>query len=145
MQHPAGTAPREAGSNVAIPDVLAGVVERVLFERAETGYRVLRVRTSGGLEPVVVVGSLPPAEPGELIRAEGAWYDDPAWGRQFRAQAATIEPPASEAGLIAYLASGRVKGMGEELARRLVEHFRTGRRELIQRGPQGLLEVEGEG
>ena len=25
---------------------------------------------------MVVVGTLPPAEPGELIRAEGAWYDD---------------------------------------------------------------------
>ena len=58
-----------------------------------------------------------PPSPGELIRAEGAWYDDRSWGRQFRATAATLEAPASEAGLVAYLGSGRIKGVGEELAR----------------------------
>ena len=121
------------------------MVERVLFERPETGYRVLQVTAVGERHPVVVVGALPPAEPGELIRAEGAWYDDRTWGRQFRASAATLEAPATEAGLVAYLSSGRIKGVGEELARRLVAIFGTRLGEVIEHEPLRLRDVEGVG
>ena len=121
MQRPAGIDQRrEPAASDRAAAVLAGIVDRVLFERPETGYRVLRVRAAGERDLVVVVGTLPPAEPGELIRAEGAWYDDRSWGRQFRATTASFDAPASEAGLVAYLGSGRIKGVGEELARRLV-------------------------
>jgi len=86
MQRPAGTDQRrEPAASDRAAAVLAGIVDRVLFERPETGYRVLRVRAVGERDLVVVVGNLPPAEPGELIQAQGAWYDDRTWGRQFRA------------------------------------------------------------
>lgn len=146
MQRPAVDKPQGVGNGGGqVPAPLAGVVDRVLFERPETGYRVLRVRAAGEVEPVVVVGNLPPAEPGELIRAEGAWYQDRTWGRQFRAASATVDAPASEAGLLAYLGSGRIKGVGEELARRLVEHFGQRLGEVIEREPLRLREVEGVG
>jgi exodeoxyribonuclease V alpha subunit len=117
----------------------------VLFERPDTSYRVLRVRAAGERDLVVVVGTLPPAEPGELIRATGAWYDDRTWGRQFRAVTAALEAPATEAGLIAYLGSGRIKGVGEELAQRLVGHFGVKLGEIIEREPLRLREIEGIG
>ena len=126
-------------------EVLAGVVDRVLFERPETGYRVLQVSAVGQRQPVVVVGILPAAGPGELIRAEGGWYDDRTWGRQFRAQVATLEAPATEAGLVAYLASGRIKGVGEELARRLVTEFGLRLGDVIEHEPMRLRDVEGVG
>ena len=132
--------PRGEGS-----EVLAGVVDRVLFERPETGYRVLQVSAAGQRQPVVVVGIIPAVGPGELIRAEGGWYDDRSWGRQFRAQVATLEAPATEAGLVAYLASGRIKGVGEELARRLVAEFGLRLGEVIEHEPMRLREVEGVG
>jgi exodeoxyribonuclease V alpha subunit len=126
-------------------EVLAGVVDRVLFERPETGYRVLQVSAVGQRQPIVVVGVLPSAGPGELIRAEGGWYDDRSWGRQFRAHVATLEAPATEAGLVAYLASGRIKGVGEELARRLVAEFGLRLGEVIEHEPMRLRDVEGVG
>ncbi|HEX6015920.1 MAG TPA: ATP-dependent RecD-like DNA helicase, partial [Geminicoccaceae bacterium] len=55
------------------------------------------------------------------------------------------EAPVSEAGLVAYLGSGRIKGVGEELARRLVGHFGVGLGEVIEREPARLREVEGVG
>ncbi len=126
-------------------EVLAGVVDRVLFERPETGYRVLQVSAAGQRQPVVVVGVIPAAGPGELIRAEGGWYDDRSWGRQFRAHVATLEAPATEAGLVAYLASGRIKGVGEELARRLVAEFGLRLGEVIEHESMRLRDVEGVG
>jgi len=134
-----------AGADGRGTDPLVGVVERVLFERPETGYRVLLVAPAGGSRSVVMVGALPEAGPGELIRAEGAWYDDPSWGRQFRATRATLEAPATEAGLVAYLASGRIKGVGEELAKRLVAQFGVRLGEVIEREPLRLRDVEGVG
>lgn len=145
MQRQAAAVDGEPGATAAGPAQLAGVVERVLFERNETGYRVLRVRAVGEADAVVVVGAMPPAEPGELIRAEGAWYLDKVWGRQFRAGSATLEQPTSEAGLVAYLASGRIKGLGEELARRLVDRFGAALGEVIEKEPARLREVEGVG
>ena len=48
MERSPVTAPQDAADGSgASPAVLAGVVDRVLFERAETGYRVLRVRAPG--------------------------------------------------------------------------------------------------
>jgi len=134
-----------AGPGEREPAVLSGVVERVLFERPETGYRVLLVALVGASRPAVVVGTLPEAGPGELIRAEGGWYDDRSWGRQFRAVRASVEAPATEAGLVAYLSSGRVKGVGEELAKRLVAQFGLRLGEIIEREPLRLREVEGVG
>ena len=96
--------------------------------------------------PVVVVGTLPPAEPGELIRAEGAWYDDRSWGRQFRATAATLEAPASEAGLVAYLGlrpdQGRGRGAGAAAGRR---SSACSLGEVIEHEPLRLRDVEGVG
>lgn len=143
MQNNPSSAPAEGGEHA--PAVLSGVVERVLFERPETGYRVLLVAPVGGSRAAVVVGTLPEAGPGELIRAEGGWYDDKSWGRQFRATRATVEAPATEAGLVAYLSSGRIKGVGEELARRLVSQFGMRLGEVIEREPLRLREIEGVG
>lgn len=134
-----------AGSGEREPAVLSGVVERVLFERPETGYRVLLVAPVGGSRSAVVVGTLPEAGPGELIRAEGGWYDDKSWGRQFRAVRASVEAPATEAGLVAYLSSGRIKGVGEELAKRLVAQFGLRLGAIIEREPLRLREIEGVG
>ena len=106
---------------------------------------MLQVSAAGERMPVVVVGVLPAAGPGELIRAEGAWYDDRSWGRQFRATVATLEAPATEAGLVAYLASGRIKGVGEELAKRLVGEFGLRLGEVIEHEPLRLRDVEGVG
>ena len=61
---------------------LVGVVDRVIFGRPETGWRVIRVNVAGEVQPVVVVGTLPDADTGEILRAEGSWYFDRIWGRQ---------------------------------------------------------------
>ncbi len=83
---PTGTpAAREATAEeppgVDGPAVITGVVDRVLHHRPESGYTVLRLKT--GQEQVVLVGVMPSAEPGELLRAQGGWVQDRVWGRQF--------------------------------------------------------------
>jgi exodeoxyribonuclease V alpha subunit len=123
---------------------IAGVVERVLLHRPETGYSVLRLLT---LEqaPVTVVGLMPQAEPGEFMRAEGSWYEDRVWGRQFRAESVRLDAPTSEEGLVAYLVSLQIKGVAEVGARRLVKRFGVELGEIIEKTPERLREVPGVG
>src|SRR3954451_12946105 len=121
---------------------LVGVVERVLLHKPDTGYTVLRL-TLPKEGPAVVVGVMPLAEVGELLRAEGDWYQDKVWGRQFRAKWVQLEPPASEEGLVAFFGSGRIKGVAEAGARRLVRRFGLDLPKIIESTPDRLREIPG--
>lgn len=121
---------------------VAGPIERVVFQRPETGYSVLRLRDGRG-ELVTLVGTLPEVRAGEILRARGHWRDDPAWGRQFLARSAEILPPATREALVDYLASGIVPGLGPRTAARLVERFGTDLPEVLERAPERLRQVAG--
>jgi exodeoxyribonuclease V alpha subunit len=125
--------------------VLSGIIDHVVFQQPTTGFAVLRVKVQGRAEPLTVIGSAPDSRPGLVIRAEGDWHDDPSWGRQFQATTITLLPPASDDGIKAYLASGAIKGVGEALADRLVEHFGRKLRQVIEVTPERLAEVPGIG
>jgi exodeoxyribonuclease V alpha subunit len=125
--------------------VLSGTIEHVVFQQPTTGFAVLRVKVQGRAEPLTVIGSAPDSRPGLVLRAEGDWQDDPSWGRQFQATTITLLPPASDDGIKAYLASGAIKGVGEALAERLVEHFGKNLRQVIEVTPERLAEVPGIG
>lgn len=135
--------PATAAAAPPEPAVVTGVVERVLLHRAESGYTVLRLKV--GEDWVVVVGEMPSAEPGELLRAQGHWIQDRVWGRQFRAKDVQLEQPASEEGLVAYLTAMRVKGVAEAGARRLVRHFGMELPQVIENTPERIAEIRGVG
>src|SRR5581483_998424 len=52
-------------------DALDGTVERVTFYNPENGYSVVKLRVRGRREPVAVVGTLPAAQPGEMLVLSG--------------------------------------------------------------------------
>jgi len=65
---------------------IAGLVERVTFFNAGSGFAVLRVKVQGQRELVTVLGSLPSVSAGEWLTAEGWWVRDKEHGLQFKAQ-----------------------------------------------------------
>ncbi len=125
--------------------VISGTIEQVVFQQPASGFAVLRVKVQGRAEPATVIGRSPESRPGLVMRAEGDWQDDPSWGRQFAATTITLLPPVSDAGIRAYLASGAIKGVGEALAAKLVEHFGKNLRQVIEVTPERLAEVPGIG
>ena len=52
---------------------LAGLVERVTFHNADTGFAVLRVKVRGHRDLVTVLGSAAEVHAGEHIEASGRW------------------------------------------------------------------------
>jgi len=67
------------------PDRLAGLVERVTFHNADSGFCVLRLKVKGERELITLVGHTPTVAPGEYASASGTWVTDREHGRQFKA------------------------------------------------------------
>ena len=69
-------------------EVLAGLVERVTFHSADSGFCVLRVKARGQRDLVTVIGSAASVQPGEYIHANGRWDNHRDHGLQFKAASA---------------------------------------------------------
>jgi len=130
---------------VAPLEALSGLIERVTFFNEENGFAVLKVKVARVTEPVTVVGSLPSANPGEWLTAEGRWVADREFGRQFRAELLRSTAPNSREGIVKYLGSGMVKGIGPIYAQKLVEKFGEGIFEIIENYSARLEEIDGIG
>jgi exodeoxyribonuclease V alpha subunit len=124
---------------------LEGSVERVTFYNPENGFSVLRLRPRGRREPVVVVGTLPAAQPGERLTLDGQWRIDPRHGAQFRAQHAEVFAPAALDDIERYLGSGLIRLIGPVLAGRIVATFGERTLEVLDTEPMRVREVPGVG
>src|SRR5829696_3865486 len=102
---------------------MSGVVERVVFHNPESGYAVLRVNADGRRGVVTVVGTTPSAYAGEFVEAAGAWVQDRDHGLQFKAEELRTSPPHSREGIVRFLGSGLVKGIGPHFAKKIVDVF----------------------
>ncbi|KDP87431.1 recombinase RecD [Cupriavidus sp. SK-3] len=126
-------------------DRLAGLVERVTFHNADSGFCVLRLKVKGERDLITLVGHTPTVAPGEYASASGTWVTDREHGRQFKAVFVKISPPNTLSGIERYLGSGMVKGIGPVYAGRLVKAFGAAVFDIIEQTPARLREVEGIG
>ncbi len=123
---------------------ISGTVERITFFNEENGYSVLRLRLGSG-QIATVVGRLDVRRPGEYLKVEGEWVINPQYGRQFKADRYSVGAPPDNESLKRYLASDVIEGIGQEMARRLVEHFGSELMKVVRESPRRLMEVEGIG
>ena len=128
-----------------MPEGLSGIIERVTFHNPENGYAVLRVQAQGRRGQITVVGHLPAVYAGEFIEGEGDWVQDRDHGLQFKATNLRITPPHTREGIVKYLGSGLVKGIGPHYARKIVDLFGDRTLAVIDESPTFLSEVKGIG
>jgi len=124
---------------------LVGTVESIVFRNNDSGYTVCRVTVEQQPEPATVVGTCGAIWVGENLKAEGRWTRHPQHGFQFQADHITCIAPTSARGIERYLGSGMVRGIGKELAKRLVEMFGEQTLHIIEKESSRLEEVEGIG
>ncbi|NTV99134.1 MAG: ATP-dependent RecD-like DNA helicase, partial [Chlorobiaceae bacterium] len=124
---------------------IGGIVEKVTFFSAETGFSVLKVSVKEERGPVTVVGYVAAVAEGEHIEAAGTWQNDKTWGRQFRAERLAVIPPDTLEGIGKYLSSGMVKGIGPHFAEVLIRAFGEEVFNVIEDQPERLLELPGIG
>jgi exodeoxyribonuclease V alpha subunit len=130
-------------------ETIIGSVERITFYNEENGYTVLKMTPERKAPPnatardgtVTVVGVMPELGPGESVEFSGVWVNDSKWGMQFRAEMVRPVIPTTTDGLIAYLASGIVKGIGPATATKIVKHFGKDTLKILDENPQRIEEV----
>ena len=133
---PSSPAPRE---------VLAGLVERVTFHHADSGFCVLRIKARGHRDLITVIGHAAVIAAGEWVTASGAWVNDRTHGPQFKAHFLRTSAPTSVEGIEKYLGSGMIRGIGPVYAQKLVRAFGETVFEVIEAEPDRLREVTGIG
>jgi exodeoxyribonuclease V alpha subunit len=131
-------------------ETLNGTVERITYFNKENGYTVLKLMPDRKYPAaaakdgtVAVVGTMPELGTGETVEFLGVWIEDPRYGRQFRADVVTPIMPSTQEGIINYLASGIVKGIGRKTAEKIVGHFGSATIDVLDSEPKRLAEVPG--
>src|SRR5262249_23298744 len=114
---------------------LTGVVERVTFHSPQSGFCVVRLQVRGQRDLITLVGTIAQIVPGEYVEAEGQWVQNSTHGRQFQARHLHVILPSTQEGIVKYLGSGMVPGIGPHFAQLLVQAFGETVFEVIEQEP----------
>lgn len=124
---------------------ILGCVERITYQNPENGYTVAQLQEPGKTHLTCIVGNMPSIQPGETIRCVGSWKQHLVHGNQFIVEESHIAVPADLNGIVKYLGSGLIKGIGPSYAKRIVEAFGLETLNVIDSSPEQLLSVAGLG
>lgn len=122
---------------------LQGMVSDIVFKNEENGYTIASLANEN--DEITIVGCMPTLSVGESIEVEGKWINHKIYGSQFEVQSFMPVTPSSLEGIYVYLSSGMIHGIGEKMAKRIVDKFGVDTLEIIQNTPERLTEVEGIG
>ncbi|MDR1630994.1 MAG: AAA family ATPase, partial [Oscillospiraceae bacterium] len=122
-------------------DCLSGIVEEIVFQNVENGFTVLALSVDGEL--VSAVGTLPELSAGEELDLRGRWDEHNLFGRQFKIEEFERRMPETTAGLLKYLSSGAIKGIGPKTAVRIIERFGENSFHVLENEPERLAVITG--
>ena len=122
---------------------LQGMVSDIVFKNEENGYTIASLANEN--DEITIVGCMPTLSVGESIEIEGKWVNHKIYGSQFEVQSFMPVTPSSLEGIYVYLSSGMIHGIGEKMAKRIVDKFGVDTLDIIQNAPERLTEVEGIG
>lgn len=120
---------------------LEGYVEHIIFRNEENGYTVLNLMSEGVEQTCVgIFGSV---SEGELIEAQGEYIDHAVYGQQFKVDVYETKIPQDVMAIERYLGSGAIKGIGPQLAARIVRRFGEDTLRIMEEEPERMAEVKG--
>ncbi|MEZ4814804.1 MAG: ATP-dependent RecD-like DNA helicase [Bdellovibrionota bacterium] len=125
--------------------VVSGSVERITYYNVENGYAVFRVKSALSRDLDTVVGTTSPLVAGQLVEAEGEWIEDKKFGLQLKATRIVVQNPISKKGILKFLSSGFLPGIGEAYAKKIVDAFAENSLDVIRDEPAKLKSIAGLG
>ncbi len=120
---------------------LKGDVDEIRFRNEENGFTIVVLDVGG--EPVIATGAFPPVIEGQEVEVDGRWVTHKKYGRQFKVEACRLIESVKVDGVVRYLGSGLIKGIGPALALRIASHFGEKTFSVIEKSPARLAEVRG--
>ncbi len=119
-----------------------GTVVAIIYENEQNGYAVIKLQSDEG-EEITANGIMPGIACGEKIEAFGNWQTHKTYGFQFLVETYEVSLPSTEKGMIDYLGSGIIKGIGRKLAEKIVDNFGLSTFEIIANNPNALADIDG--
>lgn len=121
--------------------VLSGIIEEIVYRNNDNNYTVAVLDVNG--EPITCVGRFPPITEGEMVEVNGEFIKHTKYGEQFAVKSIKVSKPTSLEGIVRYLSSGLIKGVGPITALNIVQKFGKDTLDIIEFNPARLSEVKG--
>jgi exodeoxyribonuclease V alpha subunit len=122
---------------------IEGTVLRIVYAAPDGVFAVVRLEVAGRDQPVTAVGALAQVTPGEQLKLTGRFEQHAQFGEQLRVSRAVVQLPRTNDGVERYLEG--LRGIGPQLARRLVNAFGTRAIEILENEPWRAAQVKGMG
>ncbi|MCL2752120.1 MAG: ATP-dependent RecD-like DNA helicase, partial [Firmicutes bacterium] len=119
---------------------LEGTIEDIIFRNEENGYTVFIL--GSGLREITAVGFFPSFHAGAGLSLEGE-YENTKYGLQFTVKSYEYTVPSTTAGMVKFLSSGLVKGIGPVTAGEIVKKFGDASFAVMRDAPERLASVRG--
>ena len=120
-----------------------GSVSELIFHNEDNFYTIAIFETED--EQFCAVGNMPMPKKARRYRLTGEWTVHPKYGEQFVFSSFEELEPTTEEGIIAFLASGVIKGVGPSTALSIVKKFGEDTLKVLKEYPERLREVSGIG
>lgn len=122
---------------------LQGTIEEVIFHNESNGYTIAILETDDDV--VTIVGYIPVVSIGETLKVQGEWTYHPNYGQQLKVDTYSTVVPSTLNGIIKYLSSGLIPGIGPKTAEKIAEKFGVDSLDILQYNPERLKEIPGIG
>ena len=123
---------------------LRGEIARVVFENDDGDFSIVRIVDAQGVEHTVV-GNFSGAYEGQSMEVTGRYEKHKEFGKQLRAEHFRFLLPSTREGIVKYLASGMIDGIGPKYAESIVDYFGDKTLEILDKYSARLKEVPGIG
>lgn len=123
-------------------ETISGIIENVVFRNDSNDYSVIEIVDSESLL-ITAVGIIPFPSEGESVTLRGYYTYHKDFGRQFSFSSYEKTLPESIDGILQYLSSRTVKGIGEVTALKIVNRFGENSFDVIENHPEWLADIPG--
>ena len=118
-----------------------GEIQSIIYQNEVNGYTIAEFE--GEEEETTVVGYLPFIHEGDSLKLFGKFVEHKDYGRQFKIDTFEKLMPKTAKAIEKYLANGNIKGIGEQLAKRIVRKFGEETIYVFKHEPSRLAEIRG--
>ena len=123
-------------------ETVAGKIENVVYRNESNDYTVFEIVDADD-NLITAVGIIPLAFEGEEVVLKGHWTYHKEFGKQFAFEAFEKTLPKEVDGILQYLSSRTVKGVGPATALKIVTRYGTDTFDVIENHPEWLADIPG--
>ena len=127
---------------LSLMDKISGVVENVVYRNENNEYTVFEIVDEEN-RLITAVGIIPMVSEGETVVLEGQWTYHKEFGKQFSFVSYEKSLPKEIDGIIQYLSSKTIKGVGPITAVKIANRFGMDTFDVIENHPEWLTDISG--